>query len=79
MTILHFDDSYKIWSPIKMLDMMQERCGNINVTDKLNRSLPSLWVEWWLHNIGYYLTKPFPKLKSYNLRFKDVDLEEKNI
>ena len=79
MTILHFDNSYKIWSPIKMLEMMQEKCGSIVVTDALNRSLPSLWIEWWLHNIGYYLTKPFPSLLAYNLRFKDVDLEEKDI
>jgi hypothetical protein len=34
-------------------------------------------IEWWLHNIGYYLTKPFariPVLKRINERCKDVDL-----
>lgn len=76
MTILHFDNSYKIWSPIKMYQIMQNACNFRNVCDVMNRSLLSLWVEWWLHNIGYYLTKPFPNLKEYNLRFKDVDLEE---
>ena len=76
MTILHFDNSYKIWSPIKMCNMMQSKCDYRNVTDVMNRSLLSLWCEWWLHNIGYYLTKPFLFLKGYNLRFKDVDLEE---
>ena len=79
MIILHFDNSYKIWSPIQMLNMMQNQCGSKNVTDVMNRSLLSLYIEWWLHNIGYYLTKSFPSLISYNLRFKDVDLESKNI
>ena len=79
MKVLHFNDSYKVWSPIKMLNMMQEECGYKTISDTLNRSILGLWIEWWLHNIGYYITKPFPKLKSYNLRFKDVDLEEKSI
>lgn len=46
----------------------------------LNRSMTSLIIEWWLHNIGYYLTKPLcaiPYFKALNKRFKDVDLEER--
>jgi hypothetical protein len=42
----------------------------------LNRDYTSLYIEWWLHNIGYYLTKGSTKLKKINLRCKDVDLEE---
>lgn len=45
----------------------------------LNRSYFGLYLEWYLHNIGYYLTLPFIKnerIKALNLRFKDVDLEE---
>ena len=44
----------------------------------LNRAYRSMYVEWWLHNIGYYLTKPFCSIeffKKINLRCKDVDLE----
>ena len=43
------------------------------------RSIKSMYIEWWLHNIGYYLTKPlckFDYFKKINLRCKDVDLEE---
>lgn len=50
-----------------------------NIEKILNRSLPSLYIEWWLHNLGYYLTKPLcaiPYFKALNKRFKDVDLEE---
>lgn len=45
----------------------------------LNRSYKGMYIEWYLHNIGYYLTLPFIKkesIKKLNLRFKDVDLEE---
>lgn len=38
-----------------------------------------MYVEWWLHNVGYYVTKPFccnQKVAKLNKRFKDVDLEE---
>lgn len=47
----------------------------------LNRSYEGMYFEWWLHNIGYYITLPFifiPCIKKLNLRFKDVDLEEKD-
>ena len=77
MRVLHFDDSYNIWSPSKMRQMMEDQCGCKNVSNYLNRSVPGLVVEWWIHNIGYYATKPFPALDYYNKRFKDVDLEEK--
>lgn len=45
----------------------------------LNRHMWTLIVEWWLHNLGYYLTKPFCKIEWFrklNERFRDVDLEE---
>ena len=38
-----------------------------------------MYVEWWLHNVGYYATKPLcnnKKIAKINKRFKDVDLEE---
>jgi hypothetical protein len=45
----------------------------------LNRSYISMYIEWYLHNIGYWLTLPFiknEKIKALNKRFKHVDLEE---
>ena len=47
--------------------------------EKYNRSIYTMYIEWWLHNIGYYLTLPFcwiKKFKSWNERCKHVDLEE---
>jgi hypothetical protein len=51
----------------------------LDATNFLNRSWPSIHMEWWLHNVVYYITLPFiryEKLKEINLRCKDVDLEE---
>jgi hypothetical protein len=66
-----------------MRALIEERCravyGTIEAKTTLNRSYRSLYIEWWLHNVGYYLTKPFcanKKILALNLRFKDVDLEE---
>lgn len=45
----------------------------------LNRSYKDMYIEWYLHNIGYWLTLPFiknEKIKALNERFKHVDLEE---
>lgn len=41
---------------------------------KMGISGAALVIEWWIHNVGYYLTKPFPFMKKLNARFKDVDL-----
>lgn len=41
------------------------------------KNVPALVIEWWLHNIGFYITSPFifiPAIKKLNLRFRDVDL-----
>ena len=56
--------SYRIWNPRKMVELMGDK------------SL-LLIIEWWLHNIGYYLTRPYidaPRIKALNDRFKHVDL-----
>ena len=57
-----------------MKKLIQEKCINQNPTELLNRTYFSMYVEWWLHNIGYYITKPFSFLEEINLRCKDVDL-----
>lgn len=65
-------------------------CGKINVkcaeqygtifADKiLNRTYRGMYIEWYLHNIWYWLTLPFIRnetIKQLNERFKHVDLEE---
>lgn len=73
-------DSYKIWRPCAMSYLI--------VGALIRRYTPWGWkadykgfkllfIEWWLHNIGYWITKPFifiPAIKRLNLRFRDVDL-----
>lgn len=44
---------------------------------KMGISGAALVIEWWIHNVGYYLTKPFvfiPAIRALNVRFRDVDL-----
>lgn len=80
---LHIVDSYKVWS-IKRMDYLIHLSATathkaFDVEELLNRTMRSMYIEWWLHNIGYYLTLPLchtPYFKALNKRFKDVDLEE---
>lgn len=55
---------YRVWKPSKMIALMGDNS-------------PLLIIEWWLHNIGYYITLPYrdiPSIKALNDRFKHVDL-----
>ena len=81
--IIHIPFSYDIWKPSEMryfIDKEAQRCfKSKDPTKTLNRSYSSMYVEWWLHNICYYVTLPFCKIKFFadlNLRAKHVDLEE---
>lgn len=78
MNNLHIVDSYKIWTVYRMRGKIYGCCfmtyQSYEVEKILNRPFWTLYVEWWLHNIGYYVTKPFKSLESCTLRFKDVDL-----
>ena len=83
MKNIHIDNSYNVWNKKKMRALIEERClavyGTTDAEATLNRTYRSLYFEWWLHNIVYWLTKPFcanKKILSFNLRAKDVDLEE---
>lgn len=83
MKNLHIQNSYNIWNTDDMYDMIAEesflKYGDSDAVDVLNRTYRGMYIEWYLHNIGYYLTLPFIKnesSKKLNLRFKDVDLEE---
>jgi hypothetical protein len=83
MKNIHIENSYKIWDAATMEYLIIMMCyGKYNEffpKKTLNRSYLSMYIEWWLHNIGYYVTKPFCKIeffKKINLRCKDVDLNE---
>ena len=61
---IQIKNSYRIWNPTKMKELM----GDTSL---------ALIIEWWLHNIGYYLTRRYidaPRIKALNDRFKHVDL-----
>lgn len=70
------ENSYDIWSFKEMKGLI-----DIELTSDFNLSQGkyiSMYIEWLLHNIGYYTTKPFcfiEKFNKINLRCKDVNLE----
>lgn len=83
MKNIHIDNSYNIWNKNKMkniiVDKMKESNLEVDPNKSMNRTYNSMYVEWALHNIGYYVTKPFTKnekMKHINERCKHVDLEE---
>lgn len=83
MKNLHIQNSYKVWNINTMYETIEYASlacyGRLFANDVLNRSYRGMYIEWYLHNIGYYLTLPFIKkesIKKLNLRFKDLDLEE---
>lgn len=83
MKNLHIENSYNIWSKSKMESIIKEKCLEVyNSCDPeltLNRTYKSMYIEWWLHNIGYYITAsfyPIEYLYKINLRCKDVDINE---
>ena len=62
--------SYDVWSPARMRKYIIAHGGN-------GKHIFLLVIEWWLHNIGYYLTAPFvtnETINSLNERFMHVDL-----
>jgi hypothetical protein len=84
MKSIQIKNSYNIWKPSRQkLYANTEtltKYGRLTAAGCLNRSWRSIYIEWWLHNIGYYVTKPFCRIewiKGINLRCKDVDLEER--
>ena len=80
---IQIKNSYSIWAPQQMKPIIQEstmaKYNTHEANNLLNRSYDSMYIEWWLHNIGYYITKPFYFNKSIykaHLRFRDVDIDE---
>ena len=83
MKNLHIENSYNIWNKSKMRAILIKKClyeyDSVIVSSELNRSYKSMYIEWWLHNIGYYITKPFcfiKRIEKINARFRDVDINE---
>lgn len=84
MKNIHIENSYKTWRPRRMrLKIKAESFQiyqNVYAHKVLNRTYPSMYFEWFLHNIGYWLTLPFIKNAKFNVintRCKHVNLEEK--
>ncbi len=84
MKSIQIKDSYDVWLPRDHRWYANResylKYGEHKANICLHCSWISIHIEWWLHNICYYMTKPFiknEKMKAYNLRFKDVDLEER--
>lgn len=81
MDNIHIVDSYKIWNVKEMRKQIDLHIPNKNINAKkeLNRTYISMYIEWWLHNIGYYISKIFIEYdfwKNINDRCKDVDLDK---
>lgn len=83
MYSIQIENSYTVWRPscMKLLiwKATREKYKISFPAALLNRTYRSMYIEWWLHNIGYYITLPFiwvPFINKINLRCKDVDLEE---
>lgn len=83
MKNLHIENSYSTWSIPCMLYAITLEANltydSIEPEKLLNRSLTGMYIEWYLHNIGYLLTLPFiknTKIARLNERFKHLDLEE---
>lgn len=77
---IQIKDSYRIWRPFVMKQHIKKACfdkyGSPFAKAVLHRSYADMYCEWWLHNIGYYLTRNIALFDVINLRCKDVDLEE---
>lgn len=66
--------SFLIWNPERMKRLIRYETFKADILPK--KYAPYI-IEWWLHNIGYYLTKPLtfiPAIEKINLRCRDVDL-----
>ena len=84
MRVVTIPDGYKYWHPKLICTVIELVCYNkykMSSIVALNRLQTSLLFEFYLHNICYYVTKPFigkiKFMRELNLRSKNVDLEQK--
>lgn len=80
---IQIENSYQVWSTTQINSLVQQKTlvkyGTEDAKTALNRGHLSIYIEWWYHNIGYYITKPFcfiEAINKINLRCKDVNLEQ---
>ena len=83
MKNIHIIGSYKFWKISDMQWIINHesyyQLKSYYPEMVLHRTYLSMYIEWWLHNIGYYITKPFcfiDAIRLINLRCKEVDLQE---
>ena len=73
---IYIENGYKIWSYSTMKQIMSQYTSNPKLD--FNRTYIGMGIEWYIHNIGYYLTLPFifiPCISKLNIRFKHINLE----
>ena len=82
MKNIHITNSYSIWTIPRMKAEIWRQCRLKYDTPRadliLHRSWEGMYIEWYLHNIGYYMTLPFCGIgfmKKLNERFKHVDIQ----
>ena len=79
---LHIENSYQVWNIVAMHALICSKAYeryDLDPEVALKRTYISMYIEWWLHNIGYYITKPLCKYKFWmnvNKRCMHVDLEK---
>lgn len=57
-------NGYKFWSYKEMKKML--KTATKNPKNDYNRSYFGMIIEWYLHNIGYYITLPFKFIPMLN-------------
>ena len=57
-------NGYKFWSYKEMKKMLKTAIENPK--NDYNRSYFGMIIEWYLHNIGYYITLPFKFIPMLN-------------
>lgn len=70
-------NSYNTWKIGAMMHHIFDAATFLPDIDWMAKNTLLIAIEWWIHNIGYYLTLPFiknSKIKALNERFKHVDL-----
>lgn len=75
---IQIKDSYKVWSTGEMVRLIYLADPYYGCPDYYKFNTALVAIEWWLHNIAYWLTLPFifiPWVKKLNERAKHVDLE----
>lgn len=73
---IHVNNSYNIWKVSSMNEIINQHTKDPK--GDMNRTYLGMYIEWYLHNIGYYITLPLtfiPRVKKINYRFQHVDLE----